>query len=150
MGDVLYGRHVWRIGRPREYWDVFSFQKLCADPGNMRPSIVLLERDVMEADKWHNDRSQYLVAPVPMANISQVKTLVRTTGMKIDFPETILYGLSCDSTVIQTNHLLCCLCRWSHGEAGCTDLELLWSHVVCGHVVDWLSRQTVGNGVASG
>ncbi|KAJ8359035.1 hypothetical protein SKAU_G00155600 [Synaphobranchus kaupii] len=47
---------------PREDWDVFSFQKLCADPGNMRPSIVLLERDVMEAHKWHNDRSQYLVA----------------------------------------------------------------------------------------
>ncbi|KAJ8333574.1 hypothetical protein SKAU_G00415820 [Synaphobranchus kaupii] len=41
---MLYGRQVWRIGRLREDWGVFSFQKLCADPGNMRPSIVLLEQ----------------------------------------------------------------------------------------------------------
>jgi hypothetical protein len=59
---VLYGRHVWRIGRPGEDWDLFSLQKLCAYPGNMRASIVLLERDVMESDKWHNNRSQYLIS----------------------------------------------------------------------------------------
>ena len=35
--NVLYGRLVWRIGRPREDWDVFSFQKRCAYSGNLRP-----------------------------------------------------------------------------------------------------------------
>ena len=29
------------------------------------------------------------------------------------FPETILYGLSCDSSIIQTKRFLSCLCRWS-------------------------------------
>ena len=31
-------RLVWRIGRPREDWDVFSFQKRCAYSGNLRPA----------------------------------------------------------------------------------------------------------------
>ena len=52
--NVLYGRLVWRIGRPREDWDVFSFQKLYAYSGNLRPSIVLLDcRDVTEVNEWH-------------------------------------------------------------------------------------------------
>ena len=36
--NVLYGRLVWRIGKPREDWDVFSFQKRCAYSGNLRPA----------------------------------------------------------------------------------------------------------------
>ena len=36
--NVLYGRLVWRIDRPREDWDVFSFQKRCAYSGNLRPA----------------------------------------------------------------------------------------------------------------
>ena len=47
MPNVLYGR-------PREDWDVFSFQKLYAYSGNIRPSIVLLDcRDVTEVSEWH-------------------------------------------------------------------------------------------------
>ena len=52
--NVLYGRLVWRIGRPREDWDVFSFQKLYAYSGNIWLSIVLLDcRDVTEVIEWH-------------------------------------------------------------------------------------------------
>ena len=52
--NVLYVRLVWRIGRPREDWDVFSFQKLCAYSGKLWLSIVLLDcRDVTEVSEWH-------------------------------------------------------------------------------------------------
>ena len=51
--NVVYGRLVWRISRPREDWDVFSFQKLYAYSGNLMSSIVLDCRDVTEVNKWH-------------------------------------------------------------------------------------------------
>ena len=52
--NVIYGRLVWRIGRSREDWDVFSFQKLYAYSDNIWLSIVLLDcRDVTEVSEWH-------------------------------------------------------------------------------------------------
>ena len=64
---------------------------------------------------------------VPAANIGQIKTLVRTTGVEIDFPETISYCLSCDASVIQINSLYSCLCRWSQTitQVGKSDVAIL-------------------------
>ncbi len=39
----------------------FSFQELCTDPYNMGPCIIMLQREVIVGDEWHNNESQDLV-----------------------------------------------------------------------------------------
>ena len=39
--NMLIGWHVWWICRPWRNWDIFSFQKLCADPCDMGLCIIL-------------------------------------------------------------------------------------------------------------
>ena len=69
--NVLYGRLVWRIGRPREDYDVFSLQKLYAYSGNIWLSIVLLDcRDVTEVIEWH----------IPAFSMTMARSL-RTCGI---------------------------------------------------------------------
>ncbi len=42
-------------------WDVFSFQKLCTDPCNLGPCIIMLQHEVMVVDERHNNGPQVLV-----------------------------------------------------------------------------------------
>ncbi len=42
-------------------WDVFSFQELCTDPGNMGLWIIMLQHEVMVMDEWHNNGPQELI-----------------------------------------------------------------------------------------
>jgi hypothetical protein len=41
--------------------DIFSFQELGTDPCDMGPCIIMLKREVMAADEWHNNGPQDLV-----------------------------------------------------------------------------------------
>ena len=83
----------WRIGRPREDWDVFSFQKLYAYSGNLiRPSIILLDcRDVTEVNEWHipafsiQHAPSWLVASVAFRRLTNLDIL----GWHVIIPSTL-------------------------------------------------------------
>ncbi len=53
--NMLNGWHVRWVCWPCKNWDVFSFQKLCTDPCNMGPCIIMLQHEVMFVDEWHNN-----------------------------------------------------------------------------------------------
>ena len=42
-------------------WDIFSFQELCSDPGDMVLCIIMLKHEVMAADEWHDSGPQDLI-----------------------------------------------------------------------------------------
>ncbi len=46
---------------PCKNCDVFSFQELCTDPCNMGLCIIMLQREVMVVDEWHNNGPRDLV-----------------------------------------------------------------------------------------
>ncbi len=59
--NMLNGWHVRWVCWPCKNWDVFSFQKLCTDPCNMGPCIIMLQHEVMVVDEWHNNGPHALV-----------------------------------------------------------------------------------------
>ncbi len=59
--NMFNGWHVRWVCWPCKNWDVFSFQELCTDPYNMGPCIIMLQREVIVGDEWHNNESQDLV-----------------------------------------------------------------------------------------
>ncbi len=59
--NTLNGWHVRWVCWPCKNWDVFSFQELCTDPGNMGPCIIMLQHEVMVVDKWHNNGPHDLI-----------------------------------------------------------------------------------------
>ena len=64
--NVLYGRLVRRIGRPREDWDVFSFQKLCIFWQPKAEYCPVDCRDVTEVNEWH----------IPVFSMAMVRSLM--------------------------------------------------------------------------
>ncbi len=61
ISNMLNGWHVRWECLPCKIWDVFSFQKLCTDPCNMGPCIIMLQHEVMVMDEWHNNGPQDLI-----------------------------------------------------------------------------------------
>ncbi len=59
--NMLNGWHVRWVCWPCKNWDVSSFQKLCTDPFNMGPCIIMQQHEVMVVDEWHNNGPQDLV-----------------------------------------------------------------------------------------
>jgi hypothetical protein len=77
MGDIC---------RPRKNWVIFSFKELCTDPCDMGLCIIMLKREVMAADEWHNNGTQDLVTVSPCIQIAINKMQLCSFSVVYDCP----------------------------------------------------------------